>query len=202
MWCWSNLVSNIPKPEHLLNLDLDWEFRLPPPLSIINTEYWTAVKLDLLAEIENILFSIKHLLYKYKLIFSFYRRFLTFSENSKKVSTLFVILKIFVKFQSVYIWQVDIGNTILNSDLDKITWYFKHFPHRKSLMKNSKVHNYVTWRPEGGSGLTFRKIYHFNVSWNRVKVQYLFRKKLICKPCIFLFLLDRMSIADFLLLSS
>ena len=113
-----NLVSNIPKPEHLLNLDLDWEFRLPPPLSIINTEYWTAVKLDL-AEIENILFSIKHLLYKYKLIFSFYRRFLTFSENSKKVSTLFVILKIFVKFQSVYIWQVDIGNTILNSNLDK-----------------------------------------------------------------------------------
>ena len=143
MWCWSSLVSNIPKPEHLLNLDLDWEFRLPPPLSIINTEYWTAVKLDLLAEIENILFSIKHLLYKYKLIFSFYRRFLTFSENSKKVSTLFVILKIFVKFQSVYIWQVDIGNTILNPDLDKITWYFKHFPHRKSLMKNSKVHNYV-----------------------------------------------------------
>ena len=130
---------------------------LLPPLSIINTEYWTAVKLDLLAEIENILFSLKHLLYKYKLIFSFYLRFLTFLENSKKVSTLFVISKIFVKFKSVYIWQVDIGNTILSSNLDKITWYFKYFPHQKSLMKNSKVHNYVTWRPEGGSGLTFRK---------------------------------------------
>ena len=123
MWWGSKVVSNIPKPKHLLNLDLDWGFLLSPPLSIINTEYWTAVKLDL-AEIENILFSIKHLLYKYKLIFSFYRRFLTFSRNSKKVSTLFVILKIFVKFQSVYIWQVDIGNTILNSNLDKITWYF------------------------------------------------------------------------------
>ena len=130
MW-WLKVVSNIRKPKHLLNLDLDWEFLLFPPLSIINTEYWTAVKLDLLAEIENILFSLKHLLYKYKLIFSFYRRFLTFSENSKKVSTLFVILKIFVKFQSVYIWQVDIGNTILNSSLDKITWYLKFSPQKK-----------------------------------------------------------------------
>ena len=97
MWWGSKVVSNIPKPKHLLNLDLDREFLLPAPLSIINTEYWAAVKLDL-AEIENILFSIKHLLYKYKVIFSFHWRFSGFSENSKKVSTLFVILKIFVKF--------------------------------------------------------------------------------------------------------
>ena len=102
--------------------------RIPPlssPLSIINTEYWTAVKLDL-AEIENILFSIKHLLYKYKLIFSFYRRFLTFSENSKKVSTLFVILKIFVKFPvSLYLTG----------------WYWKYHPKTPTWTKLHDILN-------------------------------------------------------------
>ena len=122
---WLNVVSNIRKPKHLLNLDLDWEFLLSPPLSIINTEYWTAVKLDL-AEIENILFSIKHLLYKYKLIFSFYRRFLTFSENSKKVSTLFVILKIFVKFPvSLYLTG----------------WYWKYHPKTPTWTKLHDILN-------------------------------------------------------------
>ena len=68
-------------------------------------------------------------------------------------------------------------------------------------MKNFKVHNYVTWRPEGRSRLTWTNI-HLNISWNRKVQYYLFRKKLICKPCIFLFLFERMSIADSLFWSS
>ena len=114
MWCF-NVVSNIPKPKHLLNL----EFLLFLPSSIINTEYWTAVKLDL-AEIENILFSLKHLLYKYKLIFSFYRKIRNYFQKIVRKSQHYLSFwKYLLNFQSVYIWQVDIGNTILNSNLDK-----------------------------------------------------------------------------------
>ena len=77
-------------------------------------------------------------------------------------------LKIFVKFPvSLYLTGWYWKYHPKTSELDKITWYFKHFPHRKSLMKNFKVHNYVTWRPEGRSRLT----------WTNISFEYFMKSK-------------------------
>ena len=89
---WFYAVSNIVKPKHLLNLDLDSEFLLTPLpslSSILNTEQQQLDRILLKLKIFN---SIQNfLVYEYKLILDFYRK-------SKKGSVLFVILKIFVKF--------------------------------------------------------------------------------------------------------
>ena len=71
---------------------------------------------------------------------------MTSSERVRKARYYLSFWKYLLNFLSVYIWQVDIGNTIQHFDFN-IAEYSHIFPCRSLIIK-SEVHNVVTWREE------------------------------------------------------